>query len=217
MKRLIFLVLFGITTISGCASNADSLLISSERFDHILTQPIYTITDTSDLHSVKEALTKVNLMVNQQIEYKYDIDLYGIDDYWASPTEVLKSRKGDCEDYAFLKREILIGMGIPKSRLKLIHVDVKEIGAFASNNNEQHIVLGYYHSDTTNNPILLDNMYSRAMYLRSRRDLHLNYIFDEIEVWETSGNRPAKRVFNTDIIPKFAQLRQRYTTKQVAE
>ena len=101
MKRLIFLVLFGITTISGCASNADSLLISSERFDHILTQPIYTITDTSDLHSVKEALTKVNLMVNQQIEYKYDIDLYGIDDYWTSPTEVLKSRKGDCEDYTF--------------------------------------------------------------------------------------------------------------------
>lgn len=211
MKRFFLLVTLCFGALSGCASISGTQTISSERFDHILTQPLYVITDTSDLTTIQETLTEVNTMVNKHIRYTFDIELYNVDDYWASPTEVLRNRRGDCEDYAFLKREILISMGIPKSRLKLIHVDVK--GGYTFSPDVKHFVLGYYHTSDESNPILLDNMFPRTMYLSTRYDLRLNYVFDESNVWATTENLIDKRVYNTDIIPKFTSLLQRHAAE----
>ncbi len=201
MKGKVFGIVI-LLSLGGCAQQTTLVNIPNTPTNQ---QPIEygTIADINDYSQVRKALAQVNLSVNSQIEYANDITQYGVDDYWASPSEVIANGRGDCEDYAFLKRDILIKMGIPKERFKLIHADIKEIGSMASPFVEQHIVLAYYRNDETNNPIILDNMRTEVMYLRSRSDFQLNYVFDEDTVWKARGKKPVEVVYNTDILPKF--------------
>ena len=57
-------------------------------------------------------LDLVNRKVNREIEPATDMELYGVEDYWTIPIT-----KGDCEDYALLKRQILIRAGWPVGAL----------------------------------------------------------------------------------------------------
>lgn len=57
-------------------------------------------------------LDQVNRIVNAKIAPATDLELYGIVEHWTLPTD-----KGDCEDYALLKRQILIKKGWPSSAL----------------------------------------------------------------------------------------------------
>lgn len=57
-------------------------------------------------------LDEVNRAVNTAIQAATDLELYGVSEYWTIP-----ATKGDCEDYALLKRRILIGRGWPVSSL----------------------------------------------------------------------------------------------------
>ena len=68
-------------------------------------------------------LDEINRAVNTVIEPVTDMELYGVEEYWTIPTT-----KGDCEDYALLKRQLLIKRGWPVSSL-LITVVKDEKGA----------------------------------------------------------------------------------------
>lgn len=57
-------------------------------------------------------LDEVNRRINKIVEAASDLEIYGETERWTIPTT-----KGDCEDYALLKRKILIGMGWPISSL----------------------------------------------------------------------------------------------------
>jgi predicted transglutaminase-like cysteine proteinase len=57
-------------------------------------------------------LDRVNREVNRLIQPATDQELYGINELWTLPRD-----KGDCEDYALLKRHILIARGWPVSAL----------------------------------------------------------------------------------------------------
>ena len=193
-----FVLVFGIF---GCASHSK---VSVQDVPSVSTAFEYQkINNVNDPAEIKSALSRVNFLVNSQIEYTDDRSIYGVEDYWASPQEVITNGKGDCEDYAFLKRDLLIKMGVPSDRLKLIHADVKESGPLAGNSVEQHIVLAYYRHDSVNNPMILDNMTPKVMFLRSRKDFQLNYVFDESTVWQAKGYSREKVIYNTDILPKF--------------
>jgi predicted transglutaminase-like cysteine proteinase len=66
-----------------------------------------------DLNADTWALvTKVNLSVNRMITPATDKEVYGVEEFWAYPTTA-----GDCEDFALLKRRILIQRGISPSNL----------------------------------------------------------------------------------------------------
>lgn len=58
-------------------------------------------------------LDAVNRWVNQTIQPATDMELYGVSEFWTLPY----NGKGDCEDYALLKRHILIERGWPASAL----------------------------------------------------------------------------------------------------
>jgi predicted transglutaminase-like cysteine proteinase len=58
-------------------------------------------------------LDAVNRAVNRDIEPVTDLQLYGVSDFWTLPL----SGKGDCEDYALLKRHLLMEAGWPASSL----------------------------------------------------------------------------------------------------
>lgn len=61
-----------------------------------------------------DELDHVNRAVNRLIEPATDQDIYGVAEYWAIPMT-----RGDCEDYALLKRQVLMARGWPASALLL--------------------------------------------------------------------------------------------------
>ncbi len=55
----------------------------------------------------------VNRQVNASVEPITDMDHWGVVDRWDYPLD----GKGDCEDYALLKRKLLIAAGLPRQAL----------------------------------------------------------------------------------------------------
>ncbi|NBS34704.1 MAG: transglutaminase [Methylocystaceae bacterium] len=103
-----------------------------------------------DINLTPEALRKIshiNLQVNKSIDPITDQDQWGVIDQWDFPSQ----GRGDCEDYALLKRQKLIESGFPKSALLL--TVVKE------QNGDGHSVLtlktdrGDYILDNLNNQV----------------------------------------------------------------
>ena len=61
---------------------------------------------------------RVNRAVNRQIAEVADQAQYNRQEFWALPT----SMGGDCEDFALLKRQQLMAMGVPGERLLIATV-----------------------------------------------------------------------------------------------
>lgn len=92
-------------------------------------------------------ILKVNYQVNSAIVPMTDQDIYGVEEKWAYPTDV-----GDCEDYAILKRKMLIDAGFSPSDL-LIAVVLQP-------NGDGHAVLTVR---TDRGDFILDNMVNKVM------------------------------------------------------
>ena len=69
-----------------------------------------------------QQLEQVNRWVNHAITYAEDSRVYGRADYWANASESLRRGKGDCEDFAIAKMQILRAMGVPQRDLYLVIV-----------------------------------------------------------------------------------------------
>ncbi|MFS2325667.1 transglutaminase-like cysteine peptidase [Brucella sp. H1_1004] len=59
-----------------------------------------------------QLIQTVNLSANERIKPMTDMEIYGVEEYWAYPTTV-----GDCEDYVLLKQRELAKAGIPMTDL----------------------------------------------------------------------------------------------------
>lgn len=86
-------------------------------------------------------LDEINRTVNHEIEPATDMDIYGVTEYWTLPTT-----RGDCEDYALLKRHRLIQRGWPSGTLLITVVRDEK--------NEGHAVLT---ARTSQGDFILDN------------------------------------------------------------
>ena len=89
-------------------------------------------------------LDHVNRRVNADIEPATDQELYGVVEYWTLPTT-----RGDCEDYALLKRQVLMDRGWPASALLMTVV--------RDDQGDGHAVLTVR---TTQGDFILDNKVS---------------------------------------------------------
>ncbi len=72
-------------------------------------------------------LDEINRRVNADIEPVTDLELYGVSDYWTLPL----AGKGDCEDYALMKRHLLIEAGWPASALLITVVRDEKLDGHA--------------------------------------------------------------------------------------
>ncbi len=86
-------------------------------------------------------LDEINRAVNHEIEPATDLEVYGVVEYWTMPR-----KRGDCEDYALLKRNRLIARGWPSGSLLMTVVRDEK--------NEGHAVLT---ARTTQGDFILDN------------------------------------------------------------
>jgi len=66
-----------------------------------------------------ERLEAVNWYVNKRVRFTDDIRQYGRADYWASANETLNRGRGDCEDFAIAKLQMLRRAGIADRDLYL--------------------------------------------------------------------------------------------------
>ena len=102
------------------------------------------ISDDTRLQATPERLSEldeVNRRINHVIEPATDLEIYGVTEFWTLPTT-----RGDCEDFALLKRHKLMERGWPASSLLMTVVRDEK--------NEGHAVLT---ARTSQGDFILDN------------------------------------------------------------
>jgi predicted transglutaminase-like cysteine proteinase len=110
-------------------------------------------------------IMRINRWVNAHVQPVSDMDHWGVVDRWDYPVD----GKGDCEDYALLKRKMLIDIGFPKQALLMTVVK--------DESQEGHAILTL---KTNKGEFVLDN---------------LN---DEMKPWTQAGYRFVKRQSQQD-------------------
>jgi predicted transglutaminase-like cysteine proteinase len=113
----------------------------------------------------RQDVVRVNLWVNAHVAPESDEDHWSLADRWDYPLD----GKGDCEDYALLKRKLLIDMGYPRQALLMTVVKDR--------NQEGHALLTVR---TNEGEFALDN---------------LN---DDVKPWASTGYRFVKRQSQDD-------------------
>ncbi len=107
--------------------------------DHILS----ITEDGTDYQKISAALC----FVQTAIRYASDGDLYGTDEYWATPSETLRYHAGDCEDTSVLLISILGAMGIDS--VLLDYPGHEAVGAYIDSAQD------YLYCETASDLILL--------------------------------------------------------------
>ena len=133
-------------------------------------------------------LKDVNDYVNNRIRLDTDQNIWGQNDYWATPIEALMKGAGDCEDYALAKYFSLKFSGVPVSKLRIFYVKAK-IGGTGSNVTTAHVVLAHYATPDAE-PLLLDSLINEIRPASRRTDLIPIFSFNSEGVWAAAGNKP---------------------------
>ncbi|VTZ51449.1 Transglutaminase family protein cysteine peptidase BTLCP [Methylocella tundrae] len=110
-------------------------------------------------------IERVNKWVNDHVTPVTDMEHWGVVDQWDYPTD----GKGDCEDFALMKRKILLEEGFPRQALLMTVVK--------DSSNEGHAVLTIKMSD---GDFVLDNLSG------------------EMKPWDKTGYRFVKRQSQSD-------------------
>lgn len=71
-------------------------------------------------HSALDRAEAVNRYVNRRVQFVDDSRQYGRDDLWAAASDTLRRGRGDCEDYAIAKLQMLRAAGIADRDLYLV-------------------------------------------------------------------------------------------------
>ncbi|WP_409525863.1 transglutaminase-like cysteine peptidase [Nitrincola sp. MINF-07-Sa-05] len=132
-----------------------------------------------------EQVQMVSQFFHQYVRYRLDINLYGMEDYWASPLETLGHGLGDCEDYAIAKYVSLRMLGISDANLRMIYVQAR-IGGSRSTITQAHMVLGYYPQPNAE-PLILDSLVRDIQPARDRPDLQPVFSFNAAGLWTPGG------------------------------
>lgn len=161
------------------------------------------IDDVSALPE-NDKLNKVNTFFNRRILYKSDLEVYKVEDYWATPLEFMGHGAGDCEDFSISKYMTLRILGVPNERLRLIYVRYQSGGAPPI----AHMVLGYY-AEPAEEPVILDNMVTSIRPASMRPDLSPVYSFNSDGLWvggATTATDPTTRLSRwRDVLDRMRQ------------
>jgi predicted transglutaminase-like cysteine proteinase len=130
-------------------------------------------------------LEAVNVFFNRRIVFRSDIEVWGQDDYWASPLEMLEKGQGDCEDFVIGKYFSLLALGMPMQRLRLVYVRA-QIGG----DSVAHMVLAYYARPDAE-PLILDNLVTSVRPASRRPDLTPVFSFNSDGLWNGVGSQSA--------------------------
>jgi predicted transglutaminase-like cysteine proteinase len=108
-------------------------------------------------------------------EYGSDLDVWGLQDYWATPLEFAEKGRGDCEDFAIAARALLYASGFPKNRLAMAYARLDSNGLVIP-----HMVLLVRDGSES---WVIDNTRTEATKLSERPDLEVVFTYDETNVF----------------------------------
>lgn len=149
----------------------------------------------------RQQLTAVNDFFNRNVIFMDDIDLWGKEDYWATPVETLAVGAGDCEDYSIAKYFSLVELGMDEEKLRLTYVKAIEI-------NQAHMVLTYFENRRAV-PLVLDNLIEEIKPATQRPDLVPVYSFNGSGLWLARARGEGQRVGDASRLSLWEDLRQR--------
>ncbi|MCI4678342.1 transglutaminase-like cysteine peptidase [Rhodoblastus acidophilus] len=130
-------------SVGGETSIPYGWLVFCGRYKSECSGPALAPVDVNLTASARREIEQVNTIVNHAVEPVADIDHWGVVDRWDYPVD----GKGDCEDYALLKRRMLIERGYPRQALLITVV--------RDENNEGHAILTV---KTNAGEFILDNL-----------------------------------------------------------
>jgi predicted transglutaminase-like cysteine proteinase len=131
-----------------------------------------------------ELLSSVNSFFND-VSYISDRTQWRMEDYWASPAEMLASNGADCEDFSIAKYFALKELGVPIERLRITYVKAVRL-------DQAHMVLAYYPTPS-GDPWILDNLEHWVRPASERTDLVPVYSFNDDDVLLARQGRPDAR------------------------
>ena len=133
-------------------------------------------------------LNAINEFFNRRIEFRDDSEVWGQQDYWASPLESLSRGQGDCEDFAIAKYFSLFALGVPSAKLRMVYVRAQLGGPGGP--TRAHMVLAFYASPGAQ-PLILDNLITEVRPASRRPDLEPVFSFNSEGLWQGVGAQTA--------------------------
>jgi predicted transglutaminase-like cysteine proteinase len=133
-------------------------------------------------------LAAVNEFFNHRIVFTPDSEVWGQNDYWASPLETLGKGRGDCEDYVIAKYFSLTAAGVPTAKLRLVYV--RALIGGTGGVVQAHMVLAYY-PQAGAEPLILDNLIGEIRPASRRPDLEPVFSFNSDGLWQGVGAQRA--------------------------
>lgn len=147
-----------------------------------------------------EKLKVVNDFFNEN-EFVSDIDHWGVEDYWATPVEMLITQGGDCEDFSIAKYFTLRELGVSDKKMLIVYVNSLEL-------NQAHMVLTYYKTPNAE-PVVLDNLREDILPASDRDDLVPVYSFNGEGLWLSKERGRGRRVGSASRLGLWTDLASR--------
>lgn len=97
-------------------------------------------------------------------------EVWGVDDYWATPVEFLAKDAGSAVDFVTAKYFTLTAMGVEESKIYFTYVTSTRL-------RRSHVVLTYFRSPRSE-PLILDSLTDRILPASQRSDLRPIYSFN---------------------------------------
>lgn len=150
--KIIFLIFAGLMFTLHAESMGDKRIESYKRF-------LETIVHDSPTLQMEKVNDYFNQLVNES-----DRVVWGEEDYWATPKELILQGRGDCEDFAIAKYFALKTLGADPSKMMILIVK-------ADGRPELHVVLGV--KQPSSEIMILDNLSWKIVPLGKRKDLKI--------------------------------------------
>lgn len=155
----------------------------------------------------REKLEKTNHFFNSRVRFVSDIDLWGVQDYWATPYEFLCKNAGDCEDFAIAKYFSLKAMAMEEEKLYIMYVKALQYGI-------AHMVLTY-HSKPGAEPLILDNLIDSINPASKRTDLLPIFGFNGKGLWMAKQRAQGKLTSGSERIKPWQNLLKRMSDNKL--
>jgi len=136
-------------------------------------------------------LDLVNRWMNHRLEFALDQEVYGVADHWAPLSESLPRGRGDCEDYAIGKMQLLRVTGVPTRDMYMV------IARDLVRNSDHHALLVVH---VVNEFIVLDSSNDLLLTDREAKDYQPVISFSGSQSWvhgyqQAEASLIADRVF----------------------
>jgi predicted transglutaminase-like cysteine proteinase len=203
--RVVVVLCCSITLVWAQGLSPSSAVIqwAKQKYGSTAVDRLYAWQGLMEKNRNKSELEKLRLVNDffNGLNYSTDQQLWGKNDYWATPVEALSRGGADCEDYSIAKYFTLRELGVPDEKLRITYVKALKL-------NAHHMVLAYYPTPTSV-PLVLDNLNGRILPATERKDLEPIYSFNGDGLWLAKSRGGGQRMGTSDRIKMWEDLNAR--------